>query len=85
MKGELMWRDEKKKNSSPNICQAKIWCYLKFPLQGGGERVPKIKVAQNGVKHVLVWNFLDPIKFGGGEGGLTAKAPTNQTDSIYSD
>ena len=39
---------------------SQIWCYLKFPLPGGGGGGgnPKIKVAQNGLKHGLVLEFL---------------------------
>ena len=35
---------------------SQIWCFLKFPLCWGGGQ--KIKVAQNGVKHGLVLEFL---------------------------
>ena len=48
---------------------SQIWCFLKFPLCWGGGS--KIKVAQNGVKHGLILEFLrsDEIFEIGGGGG----------------
>ena len=42
---------------------SQMWCFLKFPFTlggggGGGGGGPKIKVAQNGMKHGLVLEFL---------------------------
>ena len=55
---------EKKNFLGPNICQAKSGVISKSLYRGGGGgggggvRGPKIKVAQSGVKHDLILEFL---------------------------
>ena len=49
---------EKKKLWGPNIHQAKSGVISKSLYRGRGVRGPKIKVAQSGVKHDLILEFL---------------------------
>ena len=65
---------------------SQIWCFLKFPLCGGVGGGPKIKVAQNGVKHGLVLEFLrsdEIFEIGGGEGEIRQKYFCLHPESKY--